>query len=364
MAMHRRSALRRCAAADPSPARHLRASRTIVIGWDQDQLVACNFLTRQVIGCTPDLVEFLSDIDDWQPADELLARYPGVEPDTLSALVQATMLIEADTEIARREDEYRANWTWGLPAAALHFCVQDSQPMTLEEGERTQIAKSKTEPSPRLHIENRGRFGRVIPFAQPDRSGLLEIMSQRRTVRECDSSAIIGRETLGECLFAGLGINGWTSNSVAELPLSMTPSGGARNPFEAYIVAVRVAGLAPGLYHYSAAEHSLGFMAAARVDLAELFAGQEWARTMTCAVILSAALERTMWKYSDPNAYRVVMIEAGHIGQNIMLAATDRGLTACPTAALNHSLIRELFGLGQITDAPTYALLIGAPLRN
>ena len=68
-----------------------------------------------------------------------------------------------------------------------------------------------------------------------------------------------------------------------------------------------------------------------------------------------------MWKYDDPNAYRVVLIEAGHIGQNIMLAATRNGLSACPTAALNHSTIRECVSLKRLTDAPVYALTLAVP---
>ena len=67
-----------------------------------------------------------------------------------------------------------------------------------------------------------------------------------------------------------------------------------------------------------------------------------------------------MWKYKDANAYRVVLIEAGHIGQNIMLAATSHGLSACPTAALSHLAIKRLLGLDRLTDAPIYALTLSA----
>ena len=81
-------------------------------------------------------------------------------------------------------------------------------------------------------------------------------------------------------------------------------------------------------------------------------------------VFLVAFLERTMWKYSDSNAYRVVLIEAGHIGQNIMLEATQRGLTASPTAALSHSTIRRLLGLERLTQAPLYALTLSFPAEN
>ena len=85
---------------------------------------------------------------------------------------------------------------------------------------------------------------------------------------------------------------------------------------------------------------------------------------MPIVIFLIAVLERVTWKYSDPNAYRVVLIEAGHIAQNMMLACTNNELTACPTAALNHSEISEVLGLTAITQTPVYALLVGKPGEN
>ena len=69
-----------------------------------------------------------------------------------------------------------------------------------------------------------------------------------------------------------------------------------------------------------------------------------------------------MWKYSNSNAYRVVLIEAGHIGQNIMLAATENGLSACPTAALNHSAIHQCLDLKRLTQSALYALTLSSPV--
>ena len=94
---------------------------------------------------------------------------------------------------------------------------------------------------------------------------------------------------------------------------------------------VNVEGLAPGFYHYSAYDHDLGLIETDRMPkLSELVGGQDWADEMPCLILLCATLGRTMWKYDDPNAYRVVLIEAGHIGQNIMLAATRNGLVGMP----------------------------------
>jgi SagB-type dehydrogenase family enzyme len=187
-------------------------------------------------------------------------------------------------------------------------------------------------------------------------------MARRRTVREPGRSSIT-LPALSDCLFAGMGIVGQTENCVGTLPLSMTPSGGARNPYEAYVYARSVEGLQPGFYHYAAIDHTL-----ARVDVSDLplpsdlLGGQQWTDAMPCVLLLYARFERTMWKYDDANAYRVVLIEAGHIGQNIMLAATRNGLSACPTAALNHTRINDCIApRARLTHAPIYALTLSYP---
>ena len=362
--MRRREQLRRRMTARPDAERALRASRAIVLSWEDGELLACNFLTRRVTNCSSDLVEFLSGLQDWQCVDAIIRTYQGITLKALDALIEASLLVERDSDIARREEEYLASWTWGIPAAMLHFCVQDAEFVSLETAERMQLAKSQEKPSPSLYLQNQGRFEKVLPLKVATDNTLTGLMARRRTVRECDGSAFVTTDIVADCLYAGLGITGWTSNCVGKLPLGMTPSGGARNPFEAYLFVKRVEGLAPGIYHYSAVEHSIGLVSEADIEFADLVAGQEWAGTMSCAIVLCASLGRTMWKYPDANAYRVVMIEAGHIGQNIMLAATAEGLTACPTAALSHSRIREAIGLERMTDTPVYALTIGIPSEN
>ena len=120
----------------------------------------------------------------------------------------------------------------------------------------------------------------------------------------------------------------------------------------------------PGIYHYCAFDHTLGRLDTDEMPSpSELMGGQEWADEMPCVIVLCALLERTMWKYEDANAYRVVLIEAGHIGQNLMLAATRRGLSACPSAALNHSRISKAISSGnRFTHSPIYALTLGSRL--
>ncbi|MBZ9726181.1 nitroreductase family protein [Mesorhizobium sp. CO1-1-11] len=55
------------------------------------------------------------------------------------------------------------------------------------------------------------------------------------------------------------------------------------------------------------------------------------------------------------------MTKKVNIDQNMMLAATRHGLSACPTAALSHSAIKRLPGIDRLTDAPVYALTLSIP---
>jgi SagB-type dehydrogenase family enzyme len=342
-----------------------RAAQTLVYSHAEGALLACNFLTKSVFDCAPDLIAFLAGITEWSTFEEIVARMGEVSAEeahaTLDQLVGASAIVEEGSPLAKAEDEFRSGWKWGLPTAMMHFLLQDPDHMTLEESQVLQRGKAVSGPHPTLFSRNEGN-GWVIGLPEPrDGDALVELMARRRTVRSAGKPTITLKQ-LSDCLFAGMGITGETSNGIVTLPLGMTPSGGARNPYEAYVYAVNVEGLAPGFYHYSAADHDLGLVETdLRPKPSELVGGQDWADAMPCVILLCASLGRTMWKYDDPNAYRVVLIEAGHIGQNIMLAATRHRLTACPTAALNHSTIRECLSLTSLSDAPIYALTLSVP---
>jgi len=240
----------------------------------------------------------------------------------------------------------------------LQFDLQGIPYRSSEVAIAEQLQRAQTDPSPQLfttHPEAR------ISLQKPANNPLNRVICARRTRRDARPVPITAAQ-LAECLFAGLGIVGEVATETGTLPLATTPSGGARNPFEAYVFARQIEGLEAGIYHYSARQHSLRRLPDHPIPpFAALLGNQGWADAMPCLIVLVAQFERTMWKYSDSNAYRVVLIEAGHIGQNITLAATNQGLSACPTAALAHSAIHECLGLTRLTHAALYALTLSVP---
>lgn len=345
----------------------VRSARTIVFSRQCGEIVAFNYLTNSAFSCSHDLLGFLAGLDDWTDFDDIADQVPTVPRDelksTLNSLIEVNAVTGENSELAQAEDEFDTSWKWGIPAALFHFSVQDKIYLTPDQTEQLQLEKAAEAPQPDLYLRNdRDREDTIALPPALSGNELLQLMARRRTVRSA-APALISLQQVSDCLFAGLGITGHTNNCVGSLPLAMTPSGGARNPYEAYVYARSVAGLAPGFYHYSAFDHSL-----ARLDTddlpppSDLLGGQEWVDEMPCLIILCAQFERTMWKYEDANAYRVVLIEAGHIGQNIMLAATRHGLSACPSAALSHSRIKQCIGTrNRYTHAPIYALTLARP---
>ena len=340
-----------------------RPARTLVFTPQQDRLIGCNFLARRSFECDASLVSFLGEWEGWRTTSDIAELTQGDDElveESILAMVDQSALVVQDSELHRREEAFIGQWRWGLPTAMMHFCVQDADYMDASEAQAAQQRQQAISTPPALVSRNIARE-RVIELPSIRSDALLDLMARRRTIRAAGRPSInVGQ--LADCLFAGLGITGQTDGVTGKLPLSMTPSGGARNPYEAYVIAKRVEGLAPGIYHYSAADHDLGLILRGETcPFSDLVGGQDWADEMPCLILLCADFRRPMWKYEDANAYRVVLIEAGHIGQNIMLAATSHGLSACPTAALSHSIIAENLGLETPLVAPVYGLTLAVP---
>ncbi len=335
-----------------------RTSSALVFSLADTSVAGFNFLQKSAFESSGALLDVLNDNKEWTEAD-------GLATDDARAYVELGAMVAADSKEDAAEREFQEKWAWGLPAALFHFSVQGNSYQSLEQGEAKQMASATRLGFPDLYADNSGLEPGPALAKSSERSELIRLMARRRSDRE-PSGAAVPLQAVSDILFSGMGITGSVKNAVTELPLSMTPSGGGRNPYEAYLFARKVDGLAPGIYHYSAIDHTLGRLAGELPEkLGDVIGNQDWAGEMSCLIVLAAFFERTMWKYDDPNAYRVVLIEAGHIGQNMLLAATDAGLAACPTAALSHEPLFDLLELpSRITCAPIYAIAIGAPIKS
>lgn len=135
------------------------------------------------------------------------------------------------------------------------------------------------------------------------------------------------------------------------------PSAGGLHPMEAYVLVQAVEGLEAGLYHYHPVAHELGLVSNQPESTSDfsrrLLSGQHWFADAHVLVILVCRFERNFWKYRQhAKAYRAVTLDAGHISQAIYTAATEQGLGAFVTAAINESEAEHLLGLEPLKEGP------------
>ncbi|WP_282268271.1 nitroreductase family protein [Stenotrophomonas sp. PS02298] len=93
-------------------------------------------------------------------------------------------------------------------------------------------------------------------------------------------------------------------------------------------------------------------MASTTVSIDQLMldavAQQHWFADAHVMVILSPRYTRNFWKYRQ--AYRAIVLEAGHLSQALYMSATEMGLGAYVTCAINEALLEQVFGLDPMTE--------------
>lgn len=168
---------------------------------------------------------------------------------------------------------------------------------------------------------------------------------------------------LATLLGTTFGVQAWADAPRAgRTALKTSPSGGARHSLEAYVCVRRVEGLPAGLYHYRPDQHRLVRLrdGCSADDIGRFLPGQAGYRAAAVTCVLSSELARVRWRYPHARAYRVVLIEAGHLAQTFALAATALGLAAFTTGALAETAIEEALGLSAATSPVLYACGAGA----
>jgi SagB-type dehydrogenase family enzyme len=154
---------------------------------------------------------------------------------------------------------------------------------------------------------------------------------------------------------------------VAEsIEIRNSPSSGSRNPLETYFVAGEVDGLETGLYRYLPKSHSI---VAERIDsgitLEMSTASLNFKLTTRAAVtfLWVAIPYRTVWAVGN-RGYRSALIEAGHVCQNLILAAAGLGLQVAPIDLFHDELVTTLANLDPETQWPVYLAAVGSVQQN
>lgn len=180
-----------------------------------------------------------------------------------------------------------------------------------------------------------------------------QTLAARRSVRDFTDRKLTLVEA-GQLLWAAQGITHGERFRTA-------PSAGALYPLELHLVAGRVGGLEPGVYHYAPADHSLRLRQPGDLlgKTADAALGQFWMADAAAILVVVAVVHRTAIKYG-PYAERYVAIEVGHVAQNVALQGIALGLGTGFVGAFDGRKLAQLLELGPGQEA-YYLLPLGQP---
>ena len=186
----------------------------------------------------------------------------------------------------------------------------------------------------------------------------LGIINRRKSHRVYTDEAISLTE-LSYLLWCSQGVKEIRGKSYATL--RTVPSGGARHPFECYLAIRKVEGLSEGLYHYLPLTHQierLGDCEDMKGFISESLCEQTWAAKASVVFYYSCVFYRAEWRYGVW-AHGPILMDAGHVTENLYLAATSIGLGGCAIAALEPEPCNEVFKLDGVEESIFYAMPVG-----
>lgn len=190
-----------------------------------------------------------------------------------------------------------------------------------------------------------------------DDCGLITAIEERKSVRRYTSEPL-SLEELAFLLWATQGIKKRLNQATAKRTV---PSAGSRHSFETYLSVADVESLDPGLYRYLPLKHALLFECALekrvqKLDRATL--GQRFISSASVVFIWTTIPYRMEWRY-DRAAHRVILMDAGHVCQNLYLACQTIGAGTCAIGAFDQKAMDDLVGVDGEEEFVLYLAPVG-----
>lgn len=188
---------------------------------------------------------------------------------------------------------------------------------------------------------------------------LVDALARRKSLREFSPRAL-ELQKLGQLLGLSNGLRVKVGN--ANDNGRNAPSAGSLCSCEMYVLALNVADVETGLYHYDVGVHGLKLM-----KLGDL---REWAKRMlllqpelcdsAALIFLTSNQARLRSKYG-PRAYRLGLLDAGHVSENVYLVATALNLAVTATGGFIDDELNTALGLDGVDDCAVLVLAVGEP---
>lgn len=320
---------------------------------------------------------------DWIERDPLDARFGG---DAVDALLGAGLLL-SDTEgdeQARAEADFREQG-WHPPAAVAHMAARwegiDGPKGMAEADVDTNEGLLRQHGLPPLPVEPSVSPESQRALPRIERDDFDALLDTRTTSRNYDPQAHVPLATFSQLMARVFGARGTGHPAPGfDVYKRTSPSGGSLHPTECWLIVQRVEGIAPGVYQYRIDTHALEPVVPAiappqpgdagtrplgdttprawTADELRAFAriavaGQDFFADAAVLCVLAPRFRRNFWKYRNhAKAYRVCVLDAGHLSQTLQLCATQAGLGPFVTGAINEIDLERAFGFTGYRQSP------------
>jgi len=185
----------------------------------------------------------------------------------------------------------------------------------------------------------------------------VEVLRRRKSIRAF-SNQPLSLVDLGFLLWASTGIQRVEQG----YEFRTAPSAGALYPIETYIAANNIEDVDSGIYHYNIKNHLLEEIKTGNFgdSLAHSALGQQICASASAVFIWTAIFERSKWKYKQ-RAYRYIYLDAGHIAENLALAAASITCGSCQIGAFFDDEINSIVDVDGAEESTILLSVIGHP---
>ncbi|MCX7848506.1 MAG: SagB/ThcOx family dehydrogenase [bacterium] len=193
--------------------------------------------------------------------------------------------------------------------------------------------------------------------AAPGMVDFLGLVNGRRTVRTYRAEAL----RLGELSYLLWCTQGVQKMEAGGKTLRTVPSAGARHAFETLVLVNAVEGLEAGLYRYVASKQGLVRMemSAERVEeLTDSFRNVQLVTQSAVVFLWVAVMKRMTWRFGA-RGWRYILLDAGHVCQNLYLASESIGCGACAIGSFDDEGVNCALGLDGEEEFFVYGASVG-----
>ena len=205
----------------------------------------------------------------------------------------------------------------------------------------------------RIILPTKEEWSKAIP-----KKDVVHAIAGRKS-RRSFNRAYLSMEELSFLLWATQGIRE-PEKGIAHF--RTVPSAGARHSFETYVFVHRVERTPQGLYRFLPLSNELVLLYESdrRVEtlLSAASFGQRFVAASAATFVWTTVPYRMEWRYLDA-AHRVILLDAGHVCQNLYLACENIGAGTCAIAAYDQEAMDELLQVDGEDEFTVYLAPVG-----